>query len=99
MCITECPQGKYGMNCASTCTCNPHRTVSCDKVDGTCSCKAGWEGKDCNADVKECTLSRRRCGANAKCHETPGSFRCTCNKGYQMNARRLCVGMCCSENM
>ena len=97
--ISECPHYKYGMNCTRTCSCKPDNTVSCDKVDGSCSCQTGWEGKNCHADVKECTINPKRCGANAQCHEAQGSFRCTCNAGYKMNAASECEGMWHDENI
>ena len=93
MFISECSHYKYGMNCASSCSCNPKHTVSCDKVEGSCSCQTGWEGQNCDTDVKECTINPMKCGDNAQCHEAPGSFRCTCNAGYKMNIASECEGM------
>ena len=31
-------------------------------------------------DIDEC--QEKRCGTNATCNNTEGSFRCTCNIGY-----------------
>ncbi len=33
-------------------------------------------------DIDECSLSTVNCRANAKCSNTDGSYRCTCNSGY-----------------
>ena len=89
---TECPHYKYGKECASSCSCKEENTERCDKVDGTCTCKVGWEEEDCDQDVKECTIDPTRCGPNAKCHELLGSFKCTCNAGYMMDEHSVCKG-------
>eukprot|EP00058_Branchiostoma_floridae_P006421 XP_002591909.1 hypothetical protein BRAFLDRAFT_99375 [Branchiostoma floridae] len=49
-----------------------------------CSCKAGFVGTEFRCtDVNECAETQRRCHQQASCANTPGSFRCTCNQGYQ----------------
>ena len=90
--LSECPYNKYGMKCASTCSCNFTNTVRCDNVDGSCTCKQGWKGGNCNEDIKECTITPDICGPNAKCHELQGSYKCTCNPGYMMDENSVCKG-------
>ena len=34
---------RYGRDCASQCQCQ--NADSCDNVDGTCNCNAGWMGE------------------------------------------------------
>ena len=34
------------------------------------------------ADIDECTRDTDRCHANANCHNTEGSYTCSCNSGY-----------------
>ena len=75
------------------CYCNFTNTIRCDNTTGQCFCKAGWEGKFCDTDVKECTLNATICGANAECQETSGSYRCICNAGYMMDQNGTCVGV------
>ncbi|XP_035688304.1 fibrillin-2-like isoform X4 [Branchiostoma floridae] len=49
-----------------------------------CSCKAGFVGAGFRCtDVNECAETPRRCHLQASCANTPGSFQCTCNQGYQ----------------
>lgn len=36
------------------------------------------------ADIDECALSTHKCEQN--CHNTAGSYACSCNTGYQLNA-------------
>jgi hypothetical protein len=45
-CLTICPEGKFGLDCAFNCTCE--NGGSCDPVNGTCVCGRGWTGKICN---------------------------------------------------
>ena len=86
----ECSHYKYGKDCASSCSCKEENTVRCDTVNGSCSCKTGWDGTDCQDDVKECKINPTICGPNAKCHELPGSYRCTCNAGFMMDEHSFC---------
>lgn len=41
-CSNVCAKNKYGLNCASTCTCQ--NDAICSPLDGTCTCLAGWAG-------------------------------------------------------
>ena len=50
-CQEQCPYGKFGLNCASSCQCENGGT--CDPVDGSCACPEGWTGQRCQ---------RRACG-------------------------------------
>lgn len=37
-----------------------------------------------NSDIDECTEGTDRCDQN--CHNNVGSYTCTCNSGYRLNA-------------
>ena len=92
--ILECPYNKYGQDCQETCTCNfDAGHFICNNVDGTCSCKEGWKGNDCDEDIDECAVNPDdRCVANAHCLNTEGSYRCVCNPGYKMKDNYKCEG-------
>ena len=89
-----CPEGQYGANCASTCTCNATNTDSCDAVSGNCTCKNGWEGKDCGTDNDECSQGSPCASvSNSTCTNTPGSYLCDCDVGF-FAYNGLCSGEC-----
>lgn len=41
----ECTNDTYGLFCSEPCQCNDNQT--CDSVNGSCTCKSGWEGQNC----------------------------------------------------
>ncbi|KAL5014723.1 hypothetical protein ScPMuIL_008993 [Solemya velum] len=78
----ECDDDKYGTNCNETCECDVDHTTTCDKVDGQCTCQAGWTGTFCRNDINECEALS--CQANADCKNNNGSYTCVCKKGYKL---------------
>ena len=44
----------------------------------------------CLADVNECATDGA-CDENAACFNTPGSYICVCNDGYNGNGYEACV--------
>ncbi|XP_067295660.1 sushi domain-containing protein 1 isoform X3 [Pseudorasbora parva] len=65
-----------------------HRNATCDdKTDGSggkvCNCMYGFvgNGRTYCQDKDECQLGRI-CGDHTKCHNTYGSYYCTCLAGY-----------------
>lgn len=89
--LSECGSNTYGQNCASRCSCDFSNTQLCDKKNGTCYCKEGWQGASCSEDVLECA-NTTICGSNAHCSETNGSYICNCDVGYKKDAFGSCVG-------
>lgn len=81
--IPECEEWRYGSQCLQSCQCKSSTTSSCNKTDGTCSCKDGWTGFDCSEDVDECT--NNPCPSNSYCTNTAGSYQCLCNQRYKWN--------------
>ncbi|XP_030071921.1 uncharacterized protein LOC115478588 isoform X2 [Microcaecilia unicolor] len=47
-----------------------------------CTCDPGWEGKQCDQDVNECSRSNP-CSRHGSCVNTPGSYICNCSAGWQ----------------
>ena len=47
-----------------------------------CVCEHGWRGTHCNTDVLECEELNGGCAH--VCVETPGSFQCECDEGYEI---------------
>lgn len=89
----ECTIGTYGNNCSSTCTCATHNTINCSNVDGNCTCKSGWKGRNCDEDIDECLqIPPPSCGFMSECVNTNGSFICVCDPGYQRLADGSCAG-------
>lgn len=41
-----CPSGRFGKNCAWSCSCTNNGT--CNPIDGSCQCYPGWIGSDCS---------------------------------------------------
>jgi len=64
-------------NNGGTCTDTGTNSFSCN-CDGT-----GFEGVTCDADINECTDGTDNCDVNATCTNTPGSFTCECNAGFE----------------
>ena len=93
-CTADCPNTKYGLDCDKDCACNFTNTISCDSLNGSCNCKPGWAGVQCDTDIQECTINSTICGDNAECHEMPGSYQCVCNAGYMMDSNNSCKGLC-----
>ncbi|XP_048590024.1 lysyl oxidase homolog 3A isoform X2 [Nematostella vectensis] len=56
-----------------------------------CACSSGYTGLTCSADIDECRLDISRCGVNAYCTNTVGSYFCTCNSGYYWIGGRCAV--------
>ena len=83
--VIACEDMHYGHGCANLCTCNTTNTALCDNVDGSCTCKAGWEGNTCNDDINECEASVKYVTCNddrLECINIAGSFRCDCKEGF-----------------
>ncbi|XP_053397078.1 uncharacterized protein LOC128556350 [Mercenaria mercenaria] len=80
-----CCSGYTGSDCSipkcfgSTKCPNGGTCVQPDK----CTCPAGFSSPRC-ADVNECSASSNKC--DHKCTNTHGSYRCSCNSGYQLLA-------------
>lgn len=53
-----------------------------------CNCQdTGFQGRNCDIDIDECTLSDDYCGDMGQCINLPGSFRCIC-------PREVCGAYC-----
>ena len=88
---TACAEGTYGRDCSRSCDCAENNTESCDHVNGTCYCKAGWEGSTCSVVKDECQLGPCQ-GQNEHCVIRGGNYSCVCNIGFQYDVNGSCVG-------
>ncbi|RUS83482.1 hypothetical protein EGW08_008732, partial [Elysia chlorotica] len=85
-----CDDYHWGPNCANECACNPKGSTGCNAITG-CVCSVGWAGDRCDQDVDECSYETSACPAFSTCVNNPGSYRCLCNTGFQLNADGVCV--------
>uniref|UniRef100_A0A8C1WZK7 Protein S n=1 Tax=Cyprinus carpio TaxID=7962 RepID=A0A8C1WZK7_CYPCA len=64
-------------------------------VDGqgsfTCVCKAGWRGQRCEQDINECEDPIFPAGCSQMCQNLPGSFMCSCEKGFYIHNNIHCI--------
>ncbi|KAL3837565.1 hypothetical protein ACJMK2_022913 [Sinanodonta woodiana] len=95
---SECDNFHYGTNCSTDCNCSVGAD-RCDKVNG-CVCKNGWSGTKCDSDINECSNTTLCSGANMNCLNTPGSYQCQCNSGYNMiNGACEDIDECTTQNV
>jgi cysteine-rich repeat protein len=65
-----------------------------DGCTNECQREDGWvceEAGPCT-DIDECSSGEDVCGANAVCKNTPGSFECSCDFGYENDGDRCQPG-------
>ena len=56
----------------------------------SCSCCHGYTMNDSTCvDMNECSIAK--CDTN--CHNTEGSYHCSCNHGYQLVNQTMCLDM------
>lgn len=111
----QCANGFVGapprVSCRAPCEdvkCGEHSYCKPDGIEAYCVCEAGWtfDPTDIAAgciDINECDTSVGpvgRCGNNARCSNTPGSFSCQCPEGYTGDAYKQCTDIdeCLLEN-
>ena len=67
--------GPYGNVTCSAIVNKIHRVVPVNE-------SADWSYHMC-PDVEECLLGLAKCHKNATCKNTPTSYNCTCNRGFE----------------
>ncbi|XP_060596327.1 uncharacterized protein LOC132750377, partial [Ruditapes philippinarum] len=89
---TPCQSGSFGVNCGETCACKESNTETCNADTGACTCKTGWKGNDCGANIDECTDNtyQHNCSVNSTCVDTEGSYVCECVDGFFKNSEKNC---------
>ncbi|XP_065119313.1 epidermal growth factor-like protein 6 isoform X2 [Paramisgurnus dabryanus] len=77
--------------------CGPNAICKNTIGNYTCICKTGYiannnaetfmdrQGVRC-IDINECEVDSGSCGVNARCHNTPGSYYCTCAPGFRLRS-------------
>lgn len=73
--------------------CDANATCVQDASGGfVCQCNQGWSGDGFSCgDINECTNGGAMCGANATCVNTPGSYECACDAGFEKDATGACI--------
>ena len=63
-----------------------------------CECKSGFIQVSSNicADIDECS-DENDCAGEAKCLNTPGSYKCACKPGFVGNGKSCLEGQCSAE--
>ncbi|WAR16688.1 TENX-like protein, partial [Mya arenaria] len=111
----ECRTGYYGFDCESWCgtncagyygnvctkTCSVGCMSTCNQIDGSCTCKAGWAGDRCDtcADIYMCNEQCR-----SSCLTCTGDLNCQlCKPGYygdycQYICGKGCINDSCDIN-
>jgi len=90
-------QQGYGVGCGNQCACHTKGTLSCDIYNGTCVCKGGYSGTNCDVDVDDCTLSdgTTACKNDGLCTDRVEGFRCNCaSTGFEGTTCEDPVGYC-----
>ena len=67
--------------------------------EARCLCPSGYtleEDTQSCVDVDECDEDLHDCDANARCENTPGSFECHCEDGYEGDGQQ-CTSLCPSD--
>ncbi|GFS13682.1 fibrillin-1 [Elysia marginata] len=83
---SACQAFTFGDECTGTCDCNREYSSGCNAVSGACTCQDGWTGTRCDTDIDECAVNNNCTLANRinwVCANTPGSFVCQCDEGYE----------------
>jgi len=90
-CEKVCPNWLYGEGCNLICSCIQNNSISCDVMTGSCNCKAGFKGSDCN-EVCDSGSYGMNCGSRCNCHPEHSNDRakcdavngkCACKRGWK----------------
>ncbi len=85
-----CLSGTWGTDCLQLCNCLD-ATTPCLPATGCTQCLPGWTGGSCYINIDECLTPP--CGANSTCVDSPGSFACVCDPGFEKVDQLSCIGM------
>ena len=91
--ISDCDSWFYGDNCDTNCACVQLNSVSCNRINGSCTCNSGYEGADCSTDIDECTDARYNITCiHSTCKNIAGSYTCECDSGKTKVSPTECAG-------
>ncbi|XP_071505772.1 uncharacterized protein [Diadema antillarum] len=96
---SPCPVGSYQSACDYEPCQNGAFCVN-EGIDYSCTCQAGYSGKNCQMNIDEC--SSDPCANGATCSDFVDSFQCTCAPGYEgvncENEIDFCLSTPCENN-
>lgn len=90
---SPCRKGTFCLNQIGTYSCNkcPSECKTCRSQSECIDCIKGYELVDGKCvDIDECADGAICTGANERCANLPGSYRCVCKEGFRQN-QGVCV--------
>src|SRR5690554_5014641 len=104
--VDECDEDLHDCDANARCE-NTPGSFECHCEEGyegygqqcTSQCPSGYtleEDTQSCVDVDECDEDLHDCDANARCENTPGSFECHCEDGYEGDGQQ-CTSLCPSD--
>ena len=56
-----------------------------------CTCDPGWSDSNCDMDINECVRGTDICHKYGDCHNTEGSYTCSCKPGFSGDGVIMCA--------
>ncbi|XP_043204643.1 protein kinase C-binding protein NELL1-like isoform X4 [Amphibalanus amphitrite] len=94
----HCPEGYSGngTDCSPICSQPCENGGRCVAPDN-CSCRRGFGGPSCEADIDECSVGLHQCHPHSECVNMPGWYHCQCRDGYRADPDYSTLGTTCID--